>query len=128
MKLSSRKKLLTSSLWLIILGMIVLILILNPGTIIDKWDLSTSIGSIFALVVITIFIIRSILVSLDNINHGLDTASNRVASAAGQVSSSSRELAQGSSEQAASLEETTASLEQMSSMTKQNADNAEQAH
>lgn len=49
----------------------------------------------------------------------------QVASAANQISSSSQSLAQGTSEQAASLEETSASTEEMTSMTRKNAENAE---
>ena len=45
-----------------------------------------------------------------------------------QISSASQQLAEGSSEQAASIEETSASLEEMASMTRQNADNANQAN
>ena len=51
----------------------------------------------------------------------------QVMSAASQVSVSSQSLSQGATEQAASLEETSASMEQMASMTRMNADNAEQA-
>ncbi|MGA2229206.1 MAG: methyl-accepting chemotaxis protein, partial [Syntrophobacteraceae bacterium] len=59
---------------------------------------------------------------------GLSEACDQVASASGQVASASQSLAEGSSEQAASIEETSASLEEMSSMTKQNAENANQAN
>jgi ABC-type transporter Mla subunit MlaD len=52
---------------------------------------------------------------------------SQVAGAAAQVSSSSQSLAQGTSQQAASLEETTSSLEEISSMTRKNADSANQA-
>jgi methyl-accepting chemotaxis protein len=44
------------------------------------------------------------------------------------VSSASQSLAEGATEQAAGLEETSSSLEEMSAMTKQNADNAQQAN
>ncbi len=52
----------------------------------------------------------------------------QVSSAAGQIASSSESVAAGASEQASSLEETSASLESMSTMTKQAADNAQQAN
>lgn len=45
----------------------------------------------------------------------------------GQVASASQQMASGASQQAASLEETSSSLEEMSTMTKANADNANQA-
>ncbi|MBT4501527.1 MAG: HAMP domain-containing protein [Gemmatimonadetes bacterium] len=54
-------------------------------------------------------------------------ASEQVSSAAGQISSGSQSLAQGSSEQASSLEEISSSLEEIASMTRQNADNSNQA-
>ena len=46
---------------------------------------------------------------------------------ANQVAGSSQSLAQGASEQAAALEETTSALEEMSSMTRKNAETAQQA-
>jgi len=73
----------------------------------------------------------------DNINtvvRNLDDALKQVSEAVGQVSGASAEitgesqsLANGSSEQASSIEEVSASLEEISSMTKQNADNSNQA-
>jgi len=51
----------------------------------------------------------------------------QIASASGQVASSSQQVAEGASEQASALEETSSSLEEMEAMTKQNADNAQQA-
>ena len=55
-------------------------------------------------------------------------AVEQVSSAGQQISASSQTLAEGSTEQAASLEETSSSLEEMAAMTKQNADNAQQAN
>jgi methyl-accepting chemotaxis protein len=72
-------------------------------------------------------IIRSTNKALQQIAITLNDAATQVAAAAGQVSSSSQSLAEGSSEQAASLEETSASLEEIGSMTKRNADSAENA-
>ncbi|MHB8910304.1 MAG: cache domain-containing protein [Syntrophales bacterium] len=57
----------------------------------------------------------------------LITGAQQVSAAACQVSASSQQLAEGSTRQAASLEETSSSLEEMSSMTKQNAEHANQA-
>jgi len=53
-------------------------------------------------------------------------ASN-VASASEQISESSQSLSEGASEQAASIQETSATMEEITSMTKQNADNAQEA-
>ena len=74
-----------------------------------------------------ILISRSINNSLRRIASTLGAGAEQTASAAGQVSQSSQSMAEGASEQASSLEETSASLEEMTSMTKQNAENANQA-
>ena len=57
----------------------------------------------------------------------LNRTAGEVTAAADQISTASQSLAEGASEQASSLEETSSSLEEMASMTKQNADNANQA-
>ena len=88
------------------------------------------IGLIAAVVfgiLIAFFITRSITKPIRRIITGLSDGSDEVASAAGQVSAGSQSLAEGASEQAAALEETSSSLEEMSSMTKRNADNANEA-
>jgi methyl-accepting chemotaxis protein len=77
--------------------------------------------------VLACFITRSTNKALIRISETLDGGSQQTSSAAGQVSSSSQSLAQGASEQAAALEETTSALEEMSSMTKKNAETAQQA-
>ncbi|MEI8194362.1 MAG: methyl-accepting chemotaxis protein, partial [Phycisphaerae bacterium] len=51
----------------------------------------------------------------------------QTSASASQVSSASQALAQGASEQAAALEETTSALEEMASMTRKNAETAQQA-
>ncbi len=56
----------------------------------------------------------------------LTDCSIQISDASEQISSTSQALAQGATEQASSLEETSASMEEMSSMTKQNADNADE--
>ena len=58
----------------------------------------------------------------------LSRSANEVSTAAAQVYSAGQQLAEGASEQAASIEQTSASLEEMSSMTRQNADNSNQAN
>jgi methyl-accepting chemotaxis protein len=75
-------------------------------------------------------IIAYVLVSglnriLGRITVTVTEASNQVSAASSQVSSASQSLAEGSSRQAASLEETSASLEEIGSMTKRNAEGAE---
>lgn len=57
----------------------------------------------------------------------LDGAATHVSASASQIQGESKTLADGSSSQAASLEETSASLEEMSSMTRRNAESAQQA-
>ena len=52
---------------------------------------------------------------------------DQVTHAAAQVASASQSVSQGATEQAASLEKTSASMEEMASMTRGNADSAEQA-
>jgi methyl-accepting chemotaxis protein len=72
-------------------------------------------------------IIRGTNHALRQIATALKDAIAQVSSASDQVSASSQSLAEGSSEQAASLEEASASLEEISSMTKRNAEGAENA-
>ncbi len=72
-------------------------------------------------------IIRKVTGDLTEIAGALGEGADQVAAAAGQVSSSSQSLAEGASEQAASLEETSASLEEIGSMTKRNAESAQNA-
>ena len=84
-------------------------------------------GAALLTVLIAIFITRSISSVLTRIVTELSSGADQTTEAAGQVSASSQSLAEGASEQAASLEETSASLEEMSSMTKRNADNAQNA-
>ena len=74
------------------------------------------------------FITRSITKPINRIIEGLTEGSEQVSSASAQVSSSSQSLAEGASEQAAGLEETSSSLEEMASMTKRNAESAQQAN
>ena len=78
-------------------------------------------------VVVAFFIIRSITGPLRRVIEGLSDASTQLDSASKEISASSQSLAEGSSEQASSLEETSASMEEISTMTKLNADNAQEA-
>jgi len=74
-----------------------------------------------------VLISRGINKALRRIAADLGNGAGQTASAAGQVAQSSQSMAEGASEQASSLEETSASLEEMTSMTRQNADHANQA-
>ena len=89
--------------------------------------ISVSAAAIVFGVLTAWLITRGIANSLRKIIAGLAGGSEQTATAAGQVSAASQSLAQGASEQAAAIEETTSSVEEMASMTKQNADNANQA-
>ncbi len=66
--------------------------------------------------------------ALNALAETLAEASHSLINSAATISASSETLATGSSEQAASIEETGASLEEMTSMTKRNAENAQQAN
>ncbi|MFH0878942.1 MAG: methyl-accepting chemotaxis protein, partial [Lentisphaerota bacterium] len=95
-------------------------LIVNAGAI--------SVIVLIISLVFSVFLARSITVSMNRIIQELSVGADQISTASSQVASSSQQLAQGSSEQASSLQETSASLEEMSSMTRQNADNANQAN
>ncbi len=74
------------------------------------------------------FSIRRVVIKpINGIVAGLNKSAEQVASASNQVSSSSHLLAEGASIQAAEIEETSSFLEEMSSMTRRNADGADQA-
>lgn len=77
---------------------------------------------------LAILISRSITKPIGDVIDGMTQGASQVTSASNQVAESSQQMAQGASDQASSLEETSASLEEMSSMTRQNADNANQAN
>jgi methyl-accepting chemotaxis protein len=83
-------------------------------------------GIVLGIIIATV-ITLGITKPVHRIIEGLSAGSEQVTSASTQVAGASQEMAEGSSEQASSLEETSSSLEEMSSMTKQNADNANQA-
>jgi methyl-accepting chemotaxis protein len=82
---------------------------------------------ILAGLVLSWIITRSVTKPLRGVIDGLTEASDQVSSGSAQLASASQGLAEGASEQAASIEETSSSLEEMSSMTKQNAQNADEA-
>jgi methyl-accepting chemotaxis protein len=93
------------------------------------WCITLSIVVVGALMIgAGYFLSRSISRPLNRIIEHLAEGTRQVTGASGQVAASSQQLADGTSQQASALEETSASLEQMSSMTRHNADNANQAH
>jgi methyl-accepting chemotaxis protein len=71
---------------------------------------------------------RSISKPIGRVAEGLSEGADQVSAGSVQVSSASQSLAQGASEQAAGIEETSSSIEEMSSMTRHNAENANQAN
>ena len=88
-------------------------------------------GTIIALalaMIISFFLANTIVGPLNRVINTLNQGSEQVSSASTQVAQSSQQMAEGANEQAASLEESSASLEEMGSMTRQNADNSEQAN
>ncbi|MCP4341599.1 MAG: hypothetical protein GY799_22650 [Desulfobulbaceae bacterium] len=86
------------------------------------------VASIFFSSLLIGYTIRRITRSINRVIAKLRNNSIYVSTASGQVLSASQSLSEGSTEQAAGLEETSSSLEEMSSMTKTNADNAQQAN
>jgi len=65
--------------------------------------------------------------NLDEVMSQVAESASQVSGASGEISDGAQSLAEGSNSQASSLEEVSSSLEEMSSMTKQNADNSNQA-
>ncbi len=84
-------------------------------------------GVVLLAAVIILLLVQSTVGPINRVVTGLNEATEQVSSGAEQVSASSHQLAEGASQQAASLEETSSSMEEMSAMTRQNADNANQA-
>ncbi len=94
-----------------------------------RWVMGVvAIISIVSILVLALWITRSITKPINGVIAGMTQGSEQVTSASSQVAESSQSMAGGASEQASSLEEISASLEEMTSMTKQNADNASQAN
>ncbi len=105
----------------------------STATYLAQNDRFSMIGSI-ALAGLTVFCLVSTLVvasaitkRLRDTNGALFRSTGIVQDNAALVATSSQSLAEGSSSQAASLEETSASLEELNSMTKRNAESAQQA-
>ncbi len=79
-------------------------------------------------ILVAALVIRSTNFTLRGLTDRLRANATQVAQAAEQMASASHQLAEGASQQAASLEESSASLEELSSMTKRNADHANEAN
>ena len=77
---------------------------------------------------LAIVITQGITRPINKIIEGLNSGASQITAASAQVASSSQQMAEGASEQASSLEETSSSLEEMASMTRQNAENSNQAN
>jgi methyl-accepting chemotaxis protein len=73
-----------------------------------------------------LWVVRDADSSLRGLSARIDESASQVKNAASQVSGASQSVAQGASEQAASLEETSASTEEIASITRKNADHAQQ--
>jgi len=67
-----------------------------------------------------------LLTPLNQVAYGLSAGGDAMAGAADKVHRASESMAEGANQQAAGLEETSSSLEEMSSMTRRNADNAQE--
>ena len=85
-------------------------------------------SSMVGAIVVWFLVARGITGRIRRVVSDLAEGAEQVASAAGQISAASQSLAEGATEQAAGLQETSSSLEEMAAMTKQNADNAQQAN
>ncbi len=97
------------------------------ATFLEVLSLTAMIVGVITALALGILISRSINNALRRIASSLGAGAEQTASAAGQVAQSSQTMAEGASEQASSLEETSASIEELTSMTRQNAENANQA-
>ena len=85
-------------------------------------SVSVSVGAF-----VTVLLPLKITTLFRNMVTELIYGASNVASASEQISESSQSLSEGASEQAASIQETSATMEEITSMTKQNADNAQEA-
>jgi methyl-accepting chemotaxis protein len=88
-----------------------------------------SIGIVsLALIVLGVFIARSITRPINTITEGMNDGAARVAAASGQVDSASESMAESASEQAAAIEETNSSMKEMASLTRRNSQSANEAN
>ena len=78
-------------------------------------------------VIMSIFIINSIVRPITTAIDELSSGSNHITGASGEISKASQSMASGANKQASSLEEISASLNEITTMTKQTAENARNA-
>lgn len=94
-----------------------------------RWiSLLLSAGTVIIVGLIIFLVGRSVTRPIGSSASNLSKAADEVAAASNLVSRASTNVSDGASEQAASIEETTSSLEEMASMTRQNAENSNQAN
>ncbi|MBI5814266.1 MAG: bacteriohemerythrin [Nitrospinae bacterium] len=89
--------------------------------------ISAIIMSVFIAIGIGLWLARSTTGPIGGIVNNLSESSGILSNISSQISTASMSLAEAAGEQAAALEQTSSSLEQISAMTKQNADNADNA-
>ena len=92
-----------------------------------KWVLIVAGSGALLATVAGLLFSRRISAPIVQVISELRNGSDQINASAAQVAVASQSLADGASAQAASLEESSASLEELSSMTKRNADSAQQA-
>jgi len=85
-------------------------------------------GMALLVLVLQIFIKKSIIRPLARISIQLNDASGYVSASAGQLATASQSLSSGASTQAAAIEQTSSSLEEIASHARQSADTAEQTN
>ncbi|MGC8810704.1 MAG: methyl-accepting chemotaxis protein [bacterium] len=100
------------------------------GTVRQMRNLFVVFGMFIAGIAMAVGVFLSIRITkpIHRVIEGLTDSSGQVASASAQVSSASQSMAEGASEQAAGIQETSSSIEEMASMTRKNADNANEAN
>lgn len=76
---------------------------------------------------IAFFTAKNVINLLSGAVNAMAEASRQITAVSGHIASSSQTMAAGASDQAVSLENTSASLEEINSLTRQNADNTQQA-
>jgi DNA repair exonuclease SbcCD ATPase subunit len=84
-------------------------------------------ATLFVGLLLAMLLTRGLVKSVGTMAGRLSETASEVNDASQKLNDSSYNLAEGASDQAASLEETSASLEELNSMTKNNAENADQA-
>lgn len=85
------------------------------------------VSAVIFFLAINRIVIRNLIGPVKRIALGLNDGAEQVSAAANQVSDASQTLAEGATEQASSLQETSNALSQVASMTRANAESAQQA-